>query len=236
MLRAESALIFHFFKYSETSLILKLFTRESGLRSVIYKGAKRKKNQSVQPLSMVTTEYYFKEGKDLGTVKSVSLAQPYQSIYADVRKSSVVLFIQELLYKTIREEEPNPELYDFVVDFLTVYDQTSFNVNAHLWFALHLTDYFGIRPDTDTYLPGTILNLEEGCFEHASKMGVNCANVEQAKVWSKILGTKFDALSELKISNETRREVLQTVIDYYELQLTEVKTIHSHLILRELLQ
>ena len=47
---------------------------------------------------------------------------------------------------------------------------------------------------------------------------------------------EFDALKELKLTREIRRETLQTLIDYYQIQLEGIKNINSHLVLQELLE
>lgn len=235
MHHAQTAIVFHAFNYSETSLIIKLFTKESGLKTLIYKGAKRKKNQAVQPLSLVNVEYYQKEGHEMGTVRSMSLYEPFHSIYSDIYKTSVLMFVKELLYKTVREEEQNERLFYFIEQFLLKYDLEEFNPNAHLWFALHLMTFLGIQPDMDSYQEQALLHLEEGIYQPTTRKTERHTSKEIAAQFNLILGMNFADIPALQLTNLMRRDLLQAIIEYYETQLSDMKTINSHTILKELL-
>ena len=88
-----------------------------------------------------------KEKSDLQHIREARVAYPYQSIHLDIRKSSILLFLNELLYKSIQEEAVNPELFSFIFDHLMLLDQTTENpANFHLFFAIHLTRYLGFFP------------------------------------------------------------------------------------------
>ncbi|HBG54167.1 MAG TPA: hypothetical protein DDW70_08160, partial [Rikenellaceae bacterium] len=82
----------------------------------------------------------------------------YQKIYllenlcSDVRKSSISLFISELLYKTVRESEENPELFRFVTNTILALDRAGTELaDLHLHFAVHLCRYLGYAPDVESY-------------------------------------------------------------------------------------
>lgn len=236
MHHAGQGILFHSFDYSETSLILKVYTFDHGLKTLIHKGARKKKNKANQPLSIVQLEYYQKEGQEMGTVRSLTLETPFVSLYSDFYKSSVVLFLRELLYKTILEEESNQELYLFIREFLVQYDAQPFDANAHLWFVTHLTKYLGFQPDTSSYTPGDQFNLQQGVFQRYCPEHEPHMNTALTVDFNSILGTKFASISSLQLTNDTRRKLLDAQILYYRLQLSEMKTIHSHAILKELLE
>lgn len=239
MLLADKGIVFHHLNYSETSIIVKVFTREHGLISVLKKGAKRKGSKSSsaahQPLSIVSVEYYFSDSKDLHTAKSLELMTPYRSLHNEIYKASVMMFLNEMLYKSIQHQEKNEELFDFIEGFLITMDLQEFNPNAHLWFLAHLTIPLGIQPDIDGYKEGLVLDLLEGDFKfNTGRKGDS--TVISAQGIAKLLGTKFEDISYLNLTSGGRRDVLQTLVDYYQLQLEGIKSINSHLVLKELLE
>lgn len=236
MHHAGQGILFHSFDYSETSLILKVYTQEQGLKTLIHKGARRKKNKANQPLSLVQVEYYQKEGQEMGAIRNMTLEKPFISLYSDFYKSSVVLFLRELLYKTILEEEPNAELFAFIKTFLVAYDAQPFDANAHLWFVAQLTKYLGIQPDTTEYIAQDEFNLEQGIFQRYCPKHEAHMDRTLTASFCDVLGTKFAALPSLQLTNDVRRKLLDAQILYYRLQLTEMKVINSHAILKELLE
>jgi DNA repair protein RecO (recombination protein O) len=238
MLAADQGIVLHYFNYSESSLILKVLTKERGLVSLLQKGVRRSKSKGAKtkfpPLSLITVEYYFSEKRDLHTARSVELWRPYKTLHSQIYKSSTLMFINELIYKTVRQEEKNDELYAFLEDFLLVMDSCDFNPNAHLLFMLKLTTFLGIAPDIAGYTSGGSLDLLEGTFKSTgSTKGDASASVSEVIV--SIMGTNFDGLSSLEIPRELRKETLQTLVKYYEYQLEGIKSINSHFVLQELL-
>lgn len=239
MLQADVGIVFHHLNYSESSVIIKVLTREHGLVSILKKGAKRKRSKTssaaFQSLSMVAVEYYASEHKELYTAKSVELWKPYKTLHSNILKSSVLLFINEILYKSIQHQEANTPLFEFIESYLTGLDQLEFNPDSHLWFMARLTSYLGISPDVDGYQPGYVLNLIEGNFSSYTGKKED-STPESARCIVQLLGTKFAAIAGLKTPAEMRRETLQTLVDYYETQLEGIKSINSHLVLKELLE
>ena len=57
------------------------------------------------------------------------------------------MFISELLYKTLKEEEANPALFDFLINAIQLLDIKDEGIqNFHLVFLLHYMKYLGIYP------------------------------------------------------------------------------------------
>ncbi len=109
MLVKTRGVVFHQLKYSETSLIVKIYTEEFGIQSYLVKGARAKKSRIstslFQPLSLVELVAYRKERSNLHHIKEIKSLFHYTSISTDIIKSSICIFVNELLYRSIREEE-----------------------------------------------------------------------------------------------------------------------------------
>ena len=117
-------------------------------------------------MTMLDLVVYHKEKQSLQSVREVRLAKPYKTIPFDIRKSSVVLFINELLYKAIREEEPNPELFGFLWQTCLRLDETEESVaDFHLCFAVHLMRFLGIFPQNNYSERLPVFNMRDGLFQ-----------------------------------------------------------------------
>ena len=75
----------------------------------------------------------------------------YSSIPFDIYKSSIALFIAEILNKCLKEEVNNKDLFNFLEAELIDLDNNDFNSQFHIRFLLTLSQYFGISPNIDIY-------------------------------------------------------------------------------------
>ena len=99
-----------------------------------------------QPLTQLEMIVYNKPHAEINRVAEIRCSKPYQSIPFDVTKTTVCLFLTEILYKVLREEEPHRELYDFMSESFYFYDMERKAVNFHLQFLTRLTGFLGISP------------------------------------------------------------------------------------------
>lgn len=227
------------FPYSETSVILKVFTKEYGLQSFIVKGIKKKKGGAavLQPFHLLEIECSFNPNKNLNYAGVIKLQRPPVSITMDIRKSMVAIFLTEVLYRCIKEEESNPEFYDYLSTAISIFDESEFNANFHLVFLMELSRYFGFQPSLPIKASQKYFSLKEGVFEHPVEVFDFHLSPELSISFKQLIGTKFDAISELKYSNTIRKELLGTMIKYYEMQLGIKKDIiTSHKILETIFE
>ena len=170
MLHQTKGIVFHSIKYSETSVIVKIYTELFGIQSYLFKGIRSSKSKIrpglFQSMTLLDLVVYHKENQSLQSVKEVHLSHPFRSIPFDIRKSSVALFINELAYKAIREEESNPGMFAFLWDACLRLDETEERVSFfHVEFAVMLMHHLGIFPN-DNFAPGSpVFNLREGTFQ-----------------------------------------------------------------------
>ena len=227
------------FPYSETSAIIKVFTKEYGLQSFIAKGIKKKKGAAaaLQSFHLLEIECSYNPNKSLNYVGLIKLQKPPVSITRDVRKSMVAIFLTEVLYKCIKEEEANSELYEYISTAISILDESEFNANFHLVFLMVLSRYFGFQPSQPEKTSQKYFSLKEGVFEFPKDIFDYHLSVELSELFKQLIGMKFDAISELKYSNPQRKELLGSMITYYEMQLGMKKdVITSHKILETIFE
>ena len=176
-----NAIVLSAIKYKDTSLIVRCYTQEYGIQSYILhhilNGKKKKINSAYfQLLSQIEIQATRKNNTSLQTVNEVKLHYAYQSLQTNIYKSTVVLFLSEILQNVLKEEEKNNNLYTYIENTLLWYDLNEFNPNFHILFLLKLTQYLGIYPDAKKIQYHFFKEFEE----------------EKIRVLKSLLGMNFD--------------------------------------------
>jgi DNA repair protein RecO (recombination protein O) len=242
MYQTTRGIVFRQVKYSDSSLVVRILTEETGLCSYIVKGARGPKakirSSLFQPLTLLDLVVIQKEKNDLHHIREARVSYPYQFIHLDIRKSSILLFLNELLYKSIQEETVNPELFKFIYDHLVLLDRTEENpANFHLLFAIHLTQYLGFFPQGRYLNEHTAFNLPEGHFVQAEALPAENFITGSTCAWfSKLLETSPGEFFSLHVPSATRTELLEKILRYYHLHLPLTGEFKSHIILHDVLQ
>ncbi len=115
---ATRALVLQAFPYSETSKVLRLFTLEHGLRSVMARGALRPKSRYggvLEPFTEGTATFYLKDGRDLHTLSGFDLLRSRQALGRSLVGFAGASLLAELVMRT-GTEEPHPALYHALAD------------------------------------------------------------------------------------------------------------------------
>ena len=237
------AIVFRQTKYSDTSLVVKLLTEHSGLMSILVKGAhgpKAKIRASLfQPLNLLELVIDHKEKSELHYVREARVEFTYSSIPLDIRKTSILLFINELLYKSIQEEVSNEELFRYIHDHLTFLDkEPEVTGTYHLLFALHLTKLLGFFPHGiyDGH-PETLFNLQEGQFSRSGELfGDQAITGRECGYFAKLLALSPEEHHSITIPSSIRNLLLEKLLVYYRLHLPITGEFKSHHVLHEVLQ
>ena len=234
MLVKTKAIVISSLKFQEKSLIVKCFTLSSGLKSYFVRDAfsSRKASQKIayfQPLSILEIEAVHKNKGTLENFKEIKTAVPFQSIHTDLVKSTMVMFISEMLHYSIQEEEKNESLFVFLETALTWLDHHDEISNFHLILLLEITKYLGFYPDvSEIDLPHFEMN--DGVFTLFS--GGNTLSEHETNLLKKLLDLKFD--NDQKVFHVLERQILlKIIIDYYSFHLDGFKKPKSLEILKE---
>jgi len=227
MLLTTNAIVLSKLKYGDNDLIVKCYTEQLGAVSFLLRGVlKNKKGSSktayFQLLSQLQLEIIYKENRSLQVIKETKLNHLYTSLHSNVLKSSIVMFLAEVLVSTLKEEEQNNILFSYIETALLWLDTHSEYSNFHLLFLLNLTKYLGFYPE-EINTEYHYFNLLDGKFEtkQYGKYSISGENLTLLKI---LLGITFDALSSVKINAKQRQSFLSMILLYFELHLGSFKT------------
>lgn len=234
MLVKTKAIVISTLKFQEKSLIVKCFTLSNGLKSYFVRDAfsNRKASQKIayfQPLSILEIEAVHKNKGTLENFKEIKTAIPFQTIHTDLVKSTMVMFLSEMLHYSIQEEEKNESLFVFLETALIWLDHHDDISNFHLILILETTKYLGFYPDfSDADLP--FFEMNEGVFTLFH--GIGSLTGHETNLFKKLIDVKFD--NDQKIFNVVERQILlKILIDYYSFHLDGFKRPKSLEVLKE---
>ena len=233
---SSKAIVISTIKYSDTSLIVRLYTKEVGLVSFLLKGVLKSKKGKLrtayfQPLNQLSIIFSYQEKRNLQLLKEAQVIHVYETIYTSITKQSIVLFLSEVLSSAIQEEETNTLLYEYLEHSLIWLDSHEQISNFHLLFLLNLTKFLGFYPDVSQSNKNGF-HLSEGFFTDnlQIKEVIKGNEINQFK---KLLGINFDKLNDIKMSQKSRRELISHLMVYYQHHLDGFKTPKSIHILNE---
>ncbi len=225
-------------KYSETSVIAKIFTEQLGLVSYMVNGVRSIKSSSkasmLQPLTLLDLEVTHRESKNLQRIKEFRRSHNYQSLPFDILKSTMAVFLLEVVTKSMKEHDANEELFQFVWDNLCFLDDvTETNNDFHLQFLLHYAGYLGFAPygtfsDTTPYF-----DMQEGTFTAKDSASSLILSKENSHIIYELLAVSTFENANLKLNRGKRKEVLHHILKYFSLHLEGFNSLRSPDILEE---
>lgn len=239
MLFKTRAIVIRSIDYSETSIIVKVYTEEFGLQSYLIKGAKRSKASIraslFQPLFLLNLNVYNKEGKQLQTIKEATLDIPLNSTYTNPSKISILFFINEMLNKCLQEAEANPELFSFLHEAIQFLDSAEAHfTNFHLIFLVRLSRYLGFYPQGNYTASTPMFDLREGRFVRQLPTHPDYLLDNKSKLIYQIITSNWYSMEKLEVSYQERKEILENLIRLYQIHLSFMGNISSHKVLEEI--
>lgn len=233
MLVKTKAIVISSLKYQEKSLIVKCFTQTDGLKSYFVHNAFSGKNNKqkiayFQPLNILEIEAVHKNKGTLENFKEIKLSTAYHTINMDVVKSTIIIFLSEMLHHSIKEEEKNEDLFHFLETALLWLDSHSEIANFHLVLLMEVTKFLGFYPDSSAN-DYPFFEMTEGIFTpyHA----LSCLSEQETDMFRKLLSLRFD--SPQIFNGKERQLLLKILLDYYSFHLDGFRRPKSLEVLKE---
>ncbi len=228
MLHKTRGIVINYIRYRETSIIAKIYTEKFGVQSYIENGVRSSKGKNrialFQPLSLLDLVLYHDDKKEIHRISEIKSAYPFKTLPYDVYKSSIGMFLDEVLNKTLKETNENPTLFEFLFHSLIFLDETEQHFeNFHLIFLLKFTFFLGFSPNDANEI---LTQFREANifipFDSDYKTLIN--NLIAA-----------DYQTPLPISRGARNHLLEVIILFYQLHVEDFGEVKSLQVLREVL-
>ncbi len=237
MLHKTRGIVFRTTEYGESSLVVQIYTEQFGLQSYIINSV-RKKHAKVhanifQALTPVELVVYHKERPGLQRISEIKASPVLNNIQSDVLKTSIILFLDEVLCKSIREEEANSQLFDFLLQSIEWLDHSQHpSPDFHIIFLILYSKYLGFSPARNYSEQHNIFNLREGHFQSDFPQHPNFIPPPLTNIFAGLLNANYSS-SPVEMSTAERRQLIEYLLEYFALHLESFGEIKSHKILSE---
>jgi DNA repair protein RecO (recombination protein O) len=239
MITGSKAIVLHQVNYSETSIIATFYTEAFGRQSYIINGIRNTKSKQktgvIQPLFLLEIEAYYKSGREIQRLKEFRLDYIYQSLTYDVVKRSITLFLSEVLFKILRNEESDTELFQFIHQSLILYDELKQGTaNFHLWFLANLLGYLGLQPQNNYSETYRWFDMKNGRFLITKPIHPTTPDPDYSRLLSMLFSYRLEDINLIALNGIQRTHLLEYLLEYYSIHFERMGKINSIMILSEL--
>ncbi len=222
--------------YTDSASILTVYTRKFGTTAFMARGISKKggpvSKSALAPLTPVEAVCTFKENREMQTLRGLRARNGLTFFGESPQKAAVAMFLAEVLFKTLREEAPDEELFDFTDGAVAYFLKTPFEAHFHLVFLMHLTRYFGFFPSGKYGPESPYFDLTEGSFTDRPPREGEGLDPERAAGFYGLCMTRFGEKPS-GLDNARRRRLLADLMHYYHLHLEGMGKIKSLDVLTE---
>ncbi|HNM25455.1 MAG TPA: DNA repair protein RecO [Saprospiraceae bacterium] len=233
MLLHTRGIVFRTVKYGETSVIADIFTEERGLHSFIAGSVRTAKSRMplglFQPMTVIDLVAYVRDREgSLNRLKECRASEVFSAIPFDVRRGAVALFMAEICRKSIHEAEPQPDLFDFLLDNLLWLDSTPHPIaNLHLHFLLHLTGFLGFQPQQEIETDEVFFDLREGAFSPVPPPHPSYLEAGDTALLLELMATPLQEAHQVPLGRPQRKLLLQRLLQFYQLHLPGFSAVNT---------
>ncbi|MEM9051797.1 MAG: DNA repair protein RecO [Bacteroidota bacterium] len=228
------ALILKKVPYSGSSYIVQTYTREKGVIPFLVRGIGKKKGNNrslIEPLSFVEISFHFREKYEVQTAKSISNDFPTGGLFFDPIKSTVQLFLAEILVKALREETADEDLFDYLYSSISLFREDENQRDFHLIFLLKLTRFLGFFPNGKKSSSTPYFDLQNGEFCSHRTQSLHTLDLIESDDLSAVMIAEYG--SPLSFNQERKRKALDFLVEYYRLHLEGFGELKSLGVLKE---
>jgi DNA repair protein RecO (recombination protein O) len=194
----------------------------------VRKSRKHNRSNLFQPLFILDFEVYQKDTREIQLVKEVNRTTPLNSIPYDITKSTQAIFIAEVLYRVIKEEEQNPMLSHFLINTIRYLDALEEpSPDFHIIFLFQLSRYLGFYPQNNSGDSRKYFDLVSGQF----KTFINDPDIQldesSSKLWSRYMQHDYQGIKKSDFNSTQRKVMLDNLIRYFKLHVEGMGEIRS---------
>ncbi|MFN6117439.1 MAG: DNA repair protein RecO [Flavobacteriales bacterium] len=236
MLVTTRAIVLKTIRHGDRTVVLKAWTERSGLRSCMLRtGGKRGvSNAALQPLNRIELVLDEHPERELHPVRELRVERPYTRISLEPVRATLALFVQEVLYRVLREEAADEEMQQFLDEALEAMDSAPDVRHFPLVFLVRLAGHLGFMPEPPT--PGEDrFDLREGHFTSGSAQHGHTLGPPLSLALAQVLGADFAEMHRLTVPAAQRRELLDHLLLYFRMHRDGLGELRSPAVLHQVL-
>jgi DNA repair protein RecO (recombination protein O) len=220
MLHHTRGIVLRTTPYSDTSVVAQIFTEKFGIQAYLINGVKRAKSKIpaniLQPLHLLEMVVYYKQNTQLQRVAEARALPVFSSIPYHLLKNTIAQFLNEVLYKSIRAQQADPALFEFLFSAIAWFDEFDGEVvNFHLIFLMKLSRFLGFSPREMENSSQKYFDLQAGHFTSVMPEHPYFVDNQDGLLLLQLFNVRFADTDSLKFSNTQRRQLLDKILIFY---------------------
>ena len=216
MKRVTKGIVLSKVNYSESSLIVSVYTLDFGIQSFLFQGGK-KKASAIYPVALVECTYYKRPESDLAKATDISLYLSNNQITINHGKMVIAYFVSAVIKACFKHGNYDVSAYTFLEGKICELNDTHDVANFPVYFLLQLSDVLGISPQLNDK-NSTFFYLEDGEFSNVVKMNVIVEEGQHIDYLQQFLVNTDLTLNA--VHHEIRKNALETLVRYYQIHIS----------------
>jgi DNA repair protein RecO (recombination protein O) len=238
MLYRTEGIVLHNVKYADKKIISKIYTKQFGLISAMVHVGNAPKSKIkagiLQPLTQIEIELSIKENKDIQTISEIKCLYVYTDLQTNFNKLCIAQFLNEILYKCLKEQFSNEDLFHLICDTYRWLDSANEGFqDTHIYFLFELSKHLGFFPTNNRDSLHPYFDTLEGKFDWTPKSFPLGFDKDQSILFSDLFS---HSLTNPKPSNRSERLILlDCLLHYYKMQIPNLSELKSYQVIQEMI-
>jgi DNA repair protein RecO (recombination protein O) len=216
---SEPGFILHTIPYRETSLLVDVFSLNYGRVRCVAKGFRKPNKKGIAKTLFPYTEHHH-QWQGRGELKTLIQAELIQApVFLKQESLYVGLYVNELLYKLLHQNDPHPSLYRFYHQFMSHLSVSGLDQAELRRFEMLLLEELGyglvLGSEADS---GQAVSAEH-LYYYIPDQGLKLIQDQNANKTQALSGADIIALSQGELDKpsvlRTAKQLTRQVIDFY---------------------
>lgn len=243
MIYETKGIVLRTFPYLESSTIVRILTKEFGVKSYILKGGRKSKSNLrsniFQPLYILDLQVYNNPKKEIQIISEAKIDKDITPLFSDIKKTSLAFFLSEIINQCLKEEERSEVLYEFIEDNILKLNNLTDNYSTfHLSFLIELSEHLGFMPMNNYSLETPFFDIQKGHFVSNNPFQRDQLSKKDSLLISNFLFSQENIsqnYTTTKLTKEEKTKILNILIQFYQTHILSPNSIKSHMVLATIL-
>lgn len=228
MLAKSQIIVLHTIKHGDTGIVVQCYSSTAGRTALYFRGSSKKMNNAslLHKLNILDVVTFSNTSGSMPTIREMGIPYNLSSLRSDIYKSTMAIFLSEILGKTVRESEANPHLYSFISSSIQILEHTDEGVaNFHIHFLTHLCKMLGFMPTDNYSSSAAVFDMATAKFIPAPFGAAPYGSMLMSETESMLLHTLMNTPStnlgklycgaqELQLNGQLRNSYAKRMIEY----------------------
>ena len=231
-LSKSRAIVLHLTRHGDSGAVVHVVDSEAGRQGLFVRGLGKGRGVSASAfhnLAILDTVTYTTPRSSLLYLREYAPAVPLNGIRSDLAKSTVALFISEVLYRTLRSDDGDPDLFRWLVESIVRFDAAEGSVaNFHLWWMAGYCVRSGFRPQDNWSEERPLFDMVSASFVASPASTESCLSPEESRLLHLLLNSSLEDALAIPLSASRRRSFSGNMLRYLSIHFgvrLEVKSL-----------